>query len=278
MFTVYVDDSGTSPSQHVAIATGLIVPAKQIIRLDKEWETLQTKEGFSDFHTSEFVARNPKSEFGKWNDDKQRRVFDRVRQVSKKYGLKAGSVAVNKQDYEQVLPESFRNLLGGQHYTWAVSHLLSFLRIQRVLGIPKCDAYEYVLDWMDQCSEEREEVEAALARAEEIAIEEGNAGEFINYSFRSRKDIPGLQCVDCVSWVAYRFALFSFLKTPLHPFAEIGWNDFGGPRERDGWLGAITLERHNLEKWYRDVISDPANLDKYRRAEQARLVRKVRSP
>lgn len=273
MFTVYVDDSGTDPKQHVAIATGLIIPAAQIACLDQEWKTLQGKEGFTDFHTSEFVFRNHKSEFAGWDDTKHRRVYDRVRQIAKKYGLKAGSVAINKQDYEEAIPESFRRLFAQYHYTWAASQLLSFLRTQRLSGRPRCDGFEYVIDWMAEGSEERIEIETTMARAEEVAIEDGNAGEFSNYSFRHRKEIPGLQCVDCVSWVAYCFARFVFRQTPLHPFAELGWQDFGGPLHKDGWLGAITIERHNLEKWYEEVSSDTKNFDKFVRAEERRLAR-----
>ncbi len=273
MVTVYVDDSGTSPSQHVAIATGLLVPALDILRLEGEWDTLKRKEGFSDFHTSEFVARNSKSEFGNWDNNKQKRVFSRVRQIAKKYGVVAGSVAVNKQDYEEVLPEDFRNLIGQNHYTWAVHHLISFLRTRRLSHHPACPAFEYVFDWMNKGSSERTEVEAVMARSAEVAIEDGTAGEFDNYSFRRRKEIAGLQCVDCVSWVAYRFAVFAFRQTPLHPFAEIAWEDFGGPLERHGWLGAMAIKREHLQKWYADIMADPKNLDKYRRAEENRLAK-----
>jgi hypothetical protein len=174
------------------MATGLIIPELQITRLEREWDTLKRKEGFSDFHTSVFVSKNPKFEFVDWDDQKQKRVFDR-RQITKKYGLKAASVAVNKKDYEKVLPEDFRNLVGKYHYTWAMHHLLSFLRTQRQHRHPSCSAFEYVIDWMDEGSEERKEVEAAFARAKEVAIEDGSPGEFTNYSFRHRKDIPGLQ-------------------------------------------------------------------------------------
>jgi hypothetical protein len=273
MVTVYVDDSGTAPSQHVAIATGLVIPGLDILRLEKEWERLKAKEGFSDFHTSEFIARNYKSEFGKWDDVTQRRVFDRVRQIAKKYGVVCGSIAVNKQDYEEVLPEDFRKLIGG-HFTWAFHHLLSLLRKRREVNHAACPGFEYVIDWMETGSPERAEVENAMGRAEEVAIEDGNPGEFENFSFRRRKDIPGLQCVDCVSWVAYRYALFAFHKTPLPSFAEIGWEDFGGPLETNGWLGAATIRRHHLQNWYAQVVAKPENLDRYRRTEAKRLAKR----
>lgn len=62
-------------------------------------------------------------------------------------------------------------------------------------------------------------------------------------------------------------------QTPIHPFADAGLRDFGGPLEQTDWLGAITIERENLQKWYAKVLEDPANLDKYRRIEQARLAK-----
>jgi Protein of unknown function (DUF3800) len=56
MFTVYIDDSGTDPRHHVAIASGLIIPAKLIPRLDCEWSSFLQKEGIlKGFHTSECV-------------------------------------------------------------------------------------------------------------------------------------------------------------------------------------------------------------------------------
>src|ERR1700756_2280593 len=83
MFILYIDDSGTAPDQHVAIATALIIPAVQIIRLEKEWESFRVNEGFKCFHTSPFAARNPKTEFANWDDVKQERVLRRVRQISR---------------------------------------------------------------------------------------------------------------------------------------------------------------------------------------------------
>jgi len=147
MFTVYIDDSGTSPSQHIAIATALIIPAAQIIRLEKEWATLAGREGFTDFSMAEFVAANPKSEFANWNGDKQERVFRRIRQISKKYGLRAFSVAVNKKDYDSIVPDALRSWIGQYHYTWAVHHLLSFLNLWRSESIGR-PPFEYVFHWM----------------------------------------------------------------------------------------------------------------------------------
>ncbi len=88
MFTAYIDDSGTDPAQRVANATALIVPASRIVEFQHEWDKLKKREGFTEFHTSEFVAKNPKSDFANWSRVKQARVFRRVRQICMKYSAK----------------------------------------------------------------------------------------------------------------------------------------------------------------------------------------------
>lgn len=57
MFTVYIDDSGTAPEQQVAIASGLIFPAKRMAAMEREWRSFLQKQGIEQFHTSECVAR-----------------------------------------------------------------------------------------------------------------------------------------------------------------------------------------------------------------------------
>ena len=104
-FTLYLDDSGTSPSQQVALATVLVIPTAQVIRLGTEWENLCRKENFPAFHTSECMAKNHKTVFSDWTDEKQQRVFSRVRQISKKYGTFAVSYAIKKEDYEVGIPD-----------------------------------------------------------------------------------------------------------------------------------------------------------------------------
>jgi hypothetical protein len=272
MLTVYLDDSGTSPSQHVAIATGLIIPAKQILKLQSEWEKLAKKEGFSDFHTSEFVARNQNSEFSGWSVDKQKRVFARIRQVSKKYGARAVSFAINKADYEETMPDAIRSVIGKYHYTWAVHHLLSWLNTWRLENGSRLPPFEFVFDWMEE-SESKAEIIAAMDRAEFVSIEAGRSGEFNNYSFRRRKDIPGLQCVDAVSWICYQFSLFAFRRKPLHEFGEIGWQDFGGNLEQGGWLWAVTIRKEHLQAWVAKVLADPQEMERVRKMEKRRIAR-----
>lgn len=99
-FTAYIDDSGTAPDQKIASCTALIVPAKRLSSLEEEWKDFKIKEQFCDFHSSEFVARNHKSFFANWDDAKHMRVFDRAREITKKYGVKVWSFSVRKAEYD----------------------------------------------------------------------------------------------------------------------------------------------------------------------------------
>jgi hypothetical protein len=222
MLSAYIDDSGTDPNQRAAIATAFVIPTTQIIPLEREWDKLKNKYGFSDFHTSEMVARNYKSDFADWDEAKQRRVFRRVREISKKYSIRSEAVsfAVNKADYDNVVPLEYRDRLGG-HYTWAVRHVMNFLEAWKQSR--KIPPLEYIFDWAEPACEERVEIETVMAQTESISQQRGRPGEFTNYGFRRRKDIPALQCVDAIGWTCYQQALFQFHKVPMHKLAEEAW-------------------------------------------------------
>jgi Protein of unknown function (DUF3800) len=257
MFTVYFDDSGTSPSQHVAIATAMIIPARQIIRLEREWETLKRKEGFSCFHTAEFMANNSKSEFANWDEEKRQRVFKRVRDITKKYATRVFSFAVYKEDYDQIVPEDVREVSGKHHYSWAIRHVVTHLDLWKTASKIE-PPLEYVFDLVGnkRTDKPRVEVENVMEQAEEVANEKGRFGEFTNYSFRSRKTLAGLQCADVLAWTCYQYALYTFRDTPLSEFAVIAWNDFLFHEGLNNWSLVTTIKRENLAKWVANEIAD----------------------
>lgn len=264
MFTLYIDDSGTSPSQPVAIATALIIPAVQIIRLEREWDTVREKYSFTEFHTSEFVARNPKSEFANWDEQKQERLFSRVMQISMKYGVRAVSIAVNKNDYDEVVPQDYRSYFGKYHYTWAIRQAIANLD-----NLHKARPREWVFHWMGGPRDERRiEIEAVMEQQQWLMEKHGEQGDYSNYSFRKSEGIPGLQCVDAIAWVCYRYALFVMRKTSMHRFVELSWNKLGGNRESDGWLFAVAIRRENLEKSITEGLADAQVLDFFREWEE----------
>jgi hypothetical protein len=271
MFTVFIDDSGTDPNQRVAIATALIIPAERLTTLEGEWNRFKEKEGFTDFHTSLCVASNPKSEFANWNDSKRKRVLARVRRIGKKFGAQAISFAVDKSDYDQVVPSEIRQYAGQYHYTWAMRSLISTLEKwakDKGISIP----FEYIFDWMDPKAQKqaRAEIETVMAQAEEQACERGEQGRFVNYSFRCRKDIPGLQCTDLLAWTCYQFALSVHEDIPLSETARSSWNDYYFHLNKR-WLWAVGIKREHLEDWVGKELADGKSLARFKQwqAKQA---------
>jgi hypothetical protein len=284
MFTAYIDDSGSDPRQHIANATALVIPGRSIPAMQGEWDKLKIREGFTDFHTSVFVARNPRSEFAGWSNAKQKRVLLRVRQTIKKFGAKIFSFTVNKSDYDQAVPVEFRQYAGKYHYTWAIRHVVAMLAAWRI-GSGVADPLEFVFDWMKNGDECREEIETVMAQAEYVAAGKGMSGEYLNYSFRQRKEIPGLQCVDYIAWTTYQFGKLVFRQKPLPPFAQIAWDDLcsrNGPGAIPGvkkssgpmdWFCAGTVTRNNLEEWIKKELADGNSMKRFKDWEKTKAVK-----
>jgi hypothetical protein len=251
-FTAYIDDSGTAPSNQVAIATALLIPADRIVALEREWDRLKKKEGFSCFRMTVFA------DSVNWKEENHARLYRRVREIIKKYGVRTVSFAVFKKDYDEAVPADLRQHSGTYHYSWAVRNLIDELSRWRRSHVKH--PLEYVFQWMGKRDPSRKEIETVMDQHEEVAIARGDGGEYANYTFRHSKELPGLQCVDVLAWVSYQTALLAFCNTPLHPEAEIGWKDFdehlGGT-----WRDAYTVSRSALEKW----VNNPAAVEHTKR-------------
>ena len=254
-FTVYIDDSGTDPNQQVAIAAALVVPDVKIEDFDAKWTSLLVDELITEFHTSECVAGRKRSQFEKWSSQRKKHLCYRVREITKGFAVKAFSFAVNKSDYDEVIREDdqLRTEGGGKfHYTWAIRHLISMLDTwsSTVTKAP----FEYVFDSMgsDKRNQAKHEIETVMAQAESLI-----PGRYEGrYSFRSRKDYPGLQCADLLAWSTYQFSRHAFKGTPINPIAEDVFWDFE-KHLCQTWMFAITIRRDHLQDWANRERADP---------------------
>jgi len=251
MFTVFVDDSGTDPKQAVAIASALVIPSRRIEALEKEWEELKDKKGFVCFHSSPCASKNPKEEFANWSDKDVRSLFVRVRQLTKKYGVKAISYGVHRSDYDAVLPQQMRDEGGQNHYTWAIRVVLDELD-KWAFREREADPFEYLIDWVDPKAEKlrKEEIEMVFARKESVfpGRYEGH------YEFKKSCDFAGLQCADLLAWSCYQISLDAFTQKVPHPLASAAFYDF--ENHRPGWLMAVTQTKEQLTKWAAEQMED----------------------
>lgn len=175
-------------------------------------------------------------------------MFARVRQIAKKYGTRAVSIAVYKKDYDEIAPSKVREILGS-HYTWAVRQLIAFLT-RNVISSSSQYPREFIFDRIGNKSTDtsRREIEIVMEQAQWDAKQRDIEDDYLNYSFRNRAELPGLQRADAVGWTCYWNALHLFLHRPLHELAALGWKDFRADQGASGWLAAITILRSKLEK------------------------------
>ena len=263
MFTVYIDDSGTDPNQDVAIAAALIVPAARLEEFDKKWNAFLQDELIPEFHTSECVAGQKDSPFEGWSPQRRKHVCYRVREITKEFSVKAISFAVNKSDYDEVIPEDdqLRVVGGGKfHYTWAIRHTISVLDSWSATVTKS--PFEYVFDCMgsDKRNVAKREIETVMAQADSV-----NPGRYEgHYSFRKRSDHPGLQCSDLLAWCSYQVSCNAFKGKRLHSIAEDTFWDYE-THLYNTWMFAITIKRSDLEDWAIRERVDPRSLEQRRR-------------
>jgi Protein of unknown function (DUF3800) len=260
-FTLFMDESGARPTHKIAVAAGLVIPSSRIIALEKEWETFKEKEGFNDFHASQCNAADGK--FSGWDDDKINRVFFRVRQICKKYGVGAISASVKKEYFDEVVPHEYRRYVYEHHYSWCVSYVIALAEIWRCQG--RRNPFHFIFDWLDVGSPERIELEKVMKYSERASRENGMEGVYEKYGFDRRRESPGLQCVDDIAWVTNRYALYRYHGEDLPLRANFGWQCYGGDLGPDGWLRAFAFRKEALKKHVEDTFRDGRTLERFER-------------
>ena len=249
MFTIYIDDSGSAPEHKLAIASGIVFPAKQLERLESEWNRYRDKEGFTDFHSSECLARNLKTEFAGWDDKKVQRVFARVRQITFKYSVQAFCIAIHKPDYKEVVPGDMLKRVGS-FYTWALS---SVLGLAHDWAVARSVPMEYVFDTATK--EVKREIEEAMTYSE-ATYGDHFAG---HYSFRNRKEVPALQAADLFAWTCFQRGRHVRFNHPIHLLAQQSWEAYRDAHDKR-WCVVQSLNRQGIEDWVSKMYSGPEDL------------------
>lgn len=164
MLTVYVDDSGTSPAHKIAIASAMIVPARNLEVIEDMWKAFKDEEGFDYLHASDIATPHRKGQFKGWDDTKAARVLARARRIAITHCIGAFSLAIPKQDFDSVAPEDWLRPGGTNHYTWAFRTLM-----HQLIGWHKAHIgsglYDFVID--NAVGKDRYEIEMMMDQFEE---------------------------------------------------------------------------------------------------------------
>ena len=68
-------------------------------------------------HMAECVSGNKKSEFHDWDLLKKQRILGRLRDMTKRHAARSFGIAINKNDYESMVPEAQKRKVGS-HFTF----------------------------------------------------------------------------------------------------------------------------------------------------------------
>jgi hypothetical protein len=74
--TIYIDDSGTSPENAVAVAAGWIAHTDSRVDFQADWDEARDIDGdkFDSMHMAEFVFGRKGTEFERWSLEKKQRI------------------------------------------------------------------------------------------------------------------------------------------------------------------------------------------------------------
>lgn len=209
-------------------------------------KSLLGQEQIPEFHASECLARNLHSPFATWDDERVRRAFTRVRQLTIRFSVRGFCTGIHKQDYDEVLTEDMKSAIGDSYYTWALSsvigHAYDFSRQQKA-------PITYVFDNAEAAI--KKEVTDAMAY-----MESKDPGHFGNWMFGKRSEVPALQAVDLFAWTCFQqFRQSRFGKT-IPDLADE--TDLGYEQGRLGtWRTVESLNREGIERWVSDNRNNP---------------------
>ena len=255
-FTIYFDDSGTNLESPVAIAAAWIAPIEIWKKFEGEYEGIKSKYGFKCLHTAELVSGNQHSEFALWDDDKKSAVIRRIVQVSLKYASAGWSIAINKKDYDDLVPTPLREKMGKYHYTWAVRSLVGF--VERWREKHTLEPTEYIFDRMNNNrsdAEKRTEIESMFDSTSDSKDALHRYGIYKGcLSFRWRCDVLPLQASDLWAWTSYQRSHHQVTSKPVKEIAIESFNSL----THHGQACAYMCSRDQLRDFVKQQSTAPS--------------------
>jgi hypothetical protein len=221
---VYIDDSGTDPSNPIAVAAGWIAPLKNWVQFCAEWDKAKKSDSFKCFHTSDCMASNGKTEFKDWDVARKKRTLPYLVKIIRKHAVKGFGMAVQKSEYDRAIRGILRRVCGESHYTWAVRTVIGQIEEWRKAHPKYSIATDYVFDWMEPGEPKRQEIEAIFKAAEKDSDALHKYGITVNcMDFKKRCDVPPLQAADIAAWSVLKKSLFEF--SGREPSDRLGCRD-----------------------------------------------------
>ncbi len=141
MFTVYLDESNTSPNQRMPIVAGYLSSTFKWSRFGEQWEKLlrhhkvpiDPKYGIPIAHRNKI--QNLKGIFSNWAESDRDKFLDKAYPIIRRHIRLPIGCAIPRKAFEQIIPKSMQKYLGGI-YGWCVYSCL--------LGVKTwCEQHKY---------------------------------------------------------------------------------------------------------------------------------------
>src|SRR6266446_2961837 len=101
MLTAYIDDSGTSANDGVAVAAGYIASTHMWEIFETRWKTLLSKYGVSHIHRAEL--ENFRGEFGNWTPERRTEFIKKAHAIIHRCTYAGFGLALIKSDYDEII-------------------------------------------------------------------------------------------------------------------------------------------------------------------------------
>lgn len=127
MLTVYLDDSGTSPNQEIAVVAGYLGSVIQWERFNKRWKALLSKYGIARMHRVDL--ENFQGEFKNWTPDRRKEFLKKAHSIIRQCTYVAVGNSVRKADFDEAIPkENFVKKVSGIYGWCAQACIVSIYR------------------------------------------------------------------------------------------------------------------------------------------------------
>jgi len=248
--TIYIDDSGTSPTNAIAVAAGWIAETPSWTNFEADWERARNVDGdiFECMHMAEFVFGQKGTAFEGWSLEKKQRIATRLRGIIKNAVNKGFALGIVKKDFDDLVPSALRAQGFESHYTYAIRRVLGMIDVWRQKE-KVTEPIEYIFDWMDPHDSRRKEIEAVFGSAEGEPEAFRRYGLYAGgFSFKSKANLSPLQAADMFAWLMYQWLLNECDGKKLNPIAVESFKDFYLHRHRTFLEGGYNKRAH-LADW-----------------------------
>ena len=253
MMSLYMDDSGTSPSQDIAIAAGWLGTLQSWKGFEKDWNKVRSIESnkFECMHMNEFVWDH--GEFENWGDlDKKLRLVPKLTNIINNRSTKGFAIAVAKSEFDAIVPKTLRKQGFENHYTYAVRIVLGMIHKWLIQTHTQDLSVHYIFDHLNRSDPRRTELErvfTTIGTHDENFHNYGLTGDGI--SFMPRCEVSPLQAADMLAWTAFQVVRDELKLARLNPIAGSCFTEFYLHNNRRHLEAGYHTPQH-LREWVRE--------------------------